>query len=111
MIKLWVDDIRTPPDKSWIWARSYQEAIYELSLGNVTLISLDHDLGVQKESKYINTPHVDTSIKTGYDVICWIEESVYYDRLDLPMMLCHSMNPVGRKRIETVINKLLTNKK
>ena len=62
MYKIWLDDERPAPD-GWILARWPQEAISWLASGDVTHISLDHDLG-------------DDSRGTGYDVILWIEEAV-----------------------------------
>lgn len=50
-MKLWVDDIRTPPSDDWLWARSVNEAItaikcYERSFTSDTIyINLDHDAG------------------------------------------------------------------
>jgi hypothetical protein len=47
MSKVWHDDIRRPPDDSWRWARTNDEAMEILRAGRVTEISLDHDLGLQ----------------------------------------------------------------
>lgn len=50
-MKLWVDDIRTPPSDDWLWARSVNQAItaikcYERSFTSDTIyINLDHDAG------------------------------------------------------------------
>ncbi|MCZ4653834.1 hypothetical protein O4157_20745 [Gordonia amicalis] len=43
-MKLWVDDLRTPPD-GWAWAKTSAEAIGMLTDHAVTEPSLDHDLG------------------------------------------------------------------
>jgi len=100
-IKLFVDDERPCP-KGWIPAFNYDEAIASLRWENVEELSLDHDLG--------NGP-------TGYDIIKVLEEW-YHDggqwREKVPKIVsCHSSNPVGRKRIETVIEilKLLRKEK
>lgn len=53
MIKIWVDDIRTPPSEEWIWVKSVNDAITEIIYdelhvedeGEIYLISLDHDAG------------------------------------------------------------------
>ena len=48
-MKLWVDDIRTPPSDEWLWARSVNQAItaikcYDRSFTSDTIyINLDHD--------------------------------------------------------------------
>lgn len=50
-MKLWIDDIRTPPSDDWLWARSVNQAItaikcYERSFTSDTIyINLDHDAG------------------------------------------------------------------
>src|SRR5439155_2676500 len=46
-MKVWLDDRRSPyPDPdSWTWVRTPAEAIELLKTGEVTEISLDHDLG------------------------------------------------------------------
>lgn len=63
-MKVWLDDIRNPRWEHYtdfIWVRIYDEVIQLLSQGGVEVLSLDHDLGGKK---------------TGYDVICWIEDQV-----------------------------------
>ncbi len=44
-MKLWLDDVRTPPDQSWTWVRSVSAAIGVMETGTVAEASLDHDLG------------------------------------------------------------------
>lgn len=45
-MKLFVDDLREPPDAGWTVARSSVEALAFLDSGEVvTELSLDHDLG------------------------------------------------------------------
>ena len=46
--RIYLDDVRTPIDKDWVVVRSYEEfvnKVNEIGLGNISLISLDHDLG------------------------------------------------------------------
>jgi hypothetical protein len=46
--RIYLDDVRTPVDPSWVVVRSYDEfvsKINEIGLKNIELISLDHDLG------------------------------------------------------------------
>ena len=46
--KIYLDDVRTPIDPSWIVVRNYEEfvqKVQDLGLENIELISLDHDLG------------------------------------------------------------------
>jgi hypothetical protein len=57
-MKVFLDDIRDPPDDSWTVVRSYNQMINVLNadfvFSNITEISLDHDLGENK---------------SGYDVL------------------------------------------
>lgn len=63
-----------------------EQAIALLQDGDVTEISLDHDLG-------------DDAHGTGYDVIAWIEEAVVTRGFKPPRITIHSANPVGRDRM------------
>lgn len=93
-MKLFIDDIRMPPDDSWVVARNYDEAIRILDTGIVSEISFDHDLGNSLE-------------KTGYNIVCWIEMKLFTGEWAfVPKMSVHSMNPVGRRNIQTVIDQI-----
>lgn len=83
-MKLWIDDIRTPPIE-WHWAKNYKEAIDYLKAILIEEISFDHDLGEEK---------------TGYDIAKWIEEQAAYSKLKRMKWKIHSANTVGRARIE-----------
>lgn len=94
-MKLFLDDERPTPDG---WERAYTapEAIALLETGQVTHLSLDHDLGPEEAG-------------TGYDVCKWVEQQVFERAFDFenpfipPEMTVHSANPVGRKRMEMAI--------
>ena len=76
-MKLWIDDIRTPPD-GWEWAKTSKEAIDVIDNNEVSHISFDHDLGGD-----------DTTRKVVMD-IC-------HKGFNFPPLLSvHSANPVGR---------------
>ena len=84
-MKLFVDDIRNPPDDSWqLVARNYVDAISFMKCFDVTVVSLDHDLGTGQ---------------SGYDIAKWIEEQVLLHKIQAPAIICHSQNPVGKKNI------------
>lgn len=93
MIKVFLDDLRPTPDG---WARVYwpDEAIALLKTGQVTHISLDHDLG-------------DDLRGTGYDVLLWIEDAVAVDGFVAPEITVHSANPAARQRMEAAIDAIL----
>lgn len=99
-MKLWLDDVRKPPDSTWTWAKNYDEAIQSLESAEFfgadfvwSELSLDHDLG-------------DTS-PSGYDLLCWLEEWVVRMRLvDIPVIHIHSANPVGAARMRLAIRAI-----
>jgi hypothetical protein len=88
-LRIYLDDERaTPPG----WTRVYwpDEAIALLARGDVSEISLDHDLG-------------DDVRGTGYDVIAWIERAVVMEGFVPPRISVHSANPAARVRMEAGI--------
>lgn len=85
-MKVYLDDERTTPEN---WTRVYWpvEAIELLETGQVTEISLDHDLG-------------DDDRGTGYDVVLWIEEQVALHGFTPPVVKVHSANISARTKME-----------
>lgn len=94
MRTLLIDDYRSLASAQVI-ARNYDEGIKQLELnGPWDALLLDHDLGSYND---------DGQEMTGYSVVCWLEENTEY----LPKHIqCVSSSPVGRQRINMVINKL-----
>ena len=90
-MKIFLDDIRECTNPDLIVCRTADEAIKLIGSGDVNYISFDHDLGDEKAL-------------TGYDVACYIERLVYYNRITCPDWDVHSANPVGRKRIELAMD-------
>ena len=114
---LWLDDVREPWKYGFIgceWAKNYNEAIEILKTENITFASLDHDIGACEEcvnkmlhignmltpetTFYNKCPHE----KTGYDVVCFMERNNIWP---INGVRIHSMNPVGRAKMEAVIYK------
>ncbi len=98
-VKLWHDDVRTPPNDQWVWARTNQEAIEILSEYNVVEISLDHDLGLDHlepiPENFIYKG--DSPDGTGYDLAKWMCAN---DALP-PKITVHSWNaPGGEKMVK-----------
>lgn len=97
-MKLWLDDLRKPPDDTWTWVRTYEECIRQFRSDKtfaelvqaepIEVLSLDHDLG---------TP------QTGYDVVRWIERRVAEFGMVPPKLEVHSQNVVGRANILAAI--------
>ena len=92
-MKVYLDDERSTPDG---WVRVYwpEEAIELLKTGNVSEISLDHDLG-------------DDERGTGYDVVLWIEEAVITEGFKAPIMRVHSANSSARAKMELGIKAIM----
>jgi NAD+-processing family protein with receiver domain len=64
-VKVWLDDARDAPS-GWVRARTPEEVIELLRLGEIVELSLDHDLGLDDG----------VSERTGYAVLRWLEEEV-----------------------------------
>ena len=84
-MKVFLDDERATPEG---WVRVYWpgEAVALLQTGQVSEISLDHDLG-------------DDARGTGYDVVLWVEEAVRLRGFVPPHIQVHSANPAARVRM------------
>lgn len=91
-MKVYLDDLRTPPDG---WRHVYwpDEAVALLKTGQVTAISLDHDLG-------------DDDRGTGYDVVLWIEEAVATRDFVPPIITVHSANSSAREKMQAGIDSI-----
>lgn len=97
-MRVWLDDERPPPDDSWIHVRTPEDAVALLTAGDVTDLSLDHDLGLTGGGRE----------RTGYDVLLWLEREVETRRLSVPERITiHSANVGARRRMELAIQSLL----
>lgn len=115
MVKLWLDDMRRPPDDNWAWCKTVDEAKAILMTMRVEEASLDHDLGAcatclgGKDAEEWLMDHNMQSMPncdhfgTGYTLVCWLEENPQFWPKTKPRV--HSANPVGRRRMEVVIDK------
>ena len=86
MFKLFLDDLRSPPDGTWVVARSVAAAkVYITEYGVPYQVSFDHDLGGQ------DTPAL----------LHWLIEKHLDEELDITgiTVSVHSANPVGRENI------------
>jgi hypothetical protein len=90
-MKVYLDDLRPTPSG---WTRTYtpEQTIALLQTGEVTDLSLDHDLG-------------DECNGDGYDVVLWLEEAVLTRGFAPPRVTVHSANPVGRQRMMAALNR------
>lgn len=85
--KLWVDDLRPPPDGNWYWAQNYSEAMWYLKNFVVNEISLDNDLGE-------NQPE-------GRKIVLWMAENEKWpEKVNI-----HSANVVAKEYMEGMIKR------
>ena len=99
-IYLWLDDVRDPVDHGkigWLWVKTYEEAISAFQNYDVLAASLDHDLGI------MSTIGLDSEEKTGYHVVCWMEEHGVYP---IGGVMVHSQNPVGAQKMRKALSRM-----
>ncbi|WP_028536198.1 cyclic-phosphate processing receiver domain-containing protein [Paludibacterium yongneupense] len=91
-MKVFLDDERVTPAG---WVRTFwpEEVIALLKTGQVTELSLDHDLG-------------DDERGTGYTVLLWLEEQVVVHGMRPPLMRVHSANSSARLKMEAAIEAI-----
>ena len=113
MIKIYLDDIRTPKDNDWVVVRSYDEfvdKINEIGLENIETISLDHDLGITAMREWHTNVYNNYTLdynnieeKTGYDAAKWLVEQ-WMDGKPVCQVYTHSANAIGSANIMGYIN-------
>ena len=91
-MKVFLDDIRKPPP-GWVQVKWPTEVIEILKSGQITELSLDHDLGNDKRG-------------TGYDVLLWIEEQVITQGFNPPKIRIHTANVSARQKMEAAVNRI-----
>ncbi len=130
---LFLDDERNLSDVTWVnlpskiyndWkvVRNFKEFTHCIaSYGMPKFIAFDHDLadyhyGVMAKEADYHTAFVDDDMgglnltfdygpeKTGYDCAKWLVDYCADNRLKLPDYVVHSMNVVGRQRIEAYLD-------
>jgi hypothetical protein len=84
MTRLWVDDLRPPPE-GWVWAKSSEEAVAMLETRDFAAVSLDHDLGGEDTTR---------------PVVLWMCEHALWPTT----VHVHTANPVGREWLVGMVN-------
>lgn len=95
-IKLWIDDIRNPPDETWEWVTTSEAAIATMRFFNEdgmrgierSHVSFDHDLGGDDTTRPV--------------VIWMIENNFKFKNYSV-----HSANPVGVEWLNAMIERYL----
>lgn len=111
--RIYLDDIRTPHDPSWVVVRNYEEfveKITEIGLANIELISLDHDLGHTAMQEWYTNVSTNYTLnydnieeKTGMDCVKWLVEK-WLDGEPVCRVMVHSANAVGSGNMMGYIN-------
>ena len=91
-MKVYLDDERPTPE-GWVGVAWPNEAIELLKTGEVTDLSLDHDLG-------------DDERGTGYHVLLWLEEQVALHGFRPPRCQVHSANSSARLKMQSAIQRI-----
>jgi hypothetical protein len=102
--KLWYDDIRRPPDDTWDWARTNEEAMELLDRKRYQEVSLDHDMGLHlhdpdEEDADLRIAHDRWDYEDGTDLAHWMSEQ----GLIPPRISIHSFNPIGAKKMAEIL--------
>jgi len=96
-MKIFLDDERKPPE-GYVLVRWPNEVIKKKKKENVSVLSLDHDLGDDKRG-------------TGYDVLLKKKKEVYLNNFTPPELIkVHSVNVSARIKMEQAIIKINKNK-
>ena len=95
-MRIWVDDIRTPP-LGWVWCKTSEQALITLKETKarfdsglkhvrIDIMSLDHDLGGDDTTR---------------PIVLWMCENEYWPT----DVVVHSANPVGIEWLEGMIER------
>jgi len=117
--RIYLDDIRTPVDPEWIVARNYDEFVEKvrsIGLGNIEVISLDHDLGDSAMVEYYSNVGPNYTLdynniteKTGLDCCKFLVAESMTTGIPLPQVYIHSANPIGSGNMMGYINNYYKN--
>lgn len=114
MYYLFLDDLRMPgqvkwvdlPAANWTIVRSYDEFVKTVSAKGIPMfVSFDHDLGIDAMMAANRREVYSGPEKTGYHCALWLLQKCADEGLKFPKWTCHSINPVGRRAIEQLLNK------
>lgn len=114
---LFLDDERVPLDVKWIdlplvnWiiARSFSDFVDIINKNGLPkIISFDHDLADEHYREFINSKNGEFNYnkmkeKTGYDCVKFLIDYCIDNNLDLPEYYIHTMNPIGRENMNSLL--------
>jgi hypothetical protein len=109
MYKLFLDDVREPEQVTWVklpggpWeiVRNYNQFVEHINKHGIpSFVAFDHDLA---EEHYGANPRSDFKEKTGYHCAKWLIEKCMDEDTSFPHYVVHSMNPVGKMNITSLV--------
>lgn len=113
MMKIYLDDVRTPVDKDWTIVRNFDEfvsTVMYIGLDNIELISLDHDLGDTAMAEWHRNVYHNYTLdynniteKTGMDCAKWLVDQ-WLEGAPVVDVVVHSANAIGSANIMGYIN-------
>jgi hypothetical protein len=95
--KVFLDDVRDPPEDDWVVARSLTEALALIYLNEVDVISLDNDLGENQPEGFKILDHLEEM---------FVEEPVFFKHHCPKEILVHSANPVRFRYMVNMIERI-----
>ena len=104
MYNLFLDDVRDPNKflqdvRTWETVRNYNQFVEIIQKRGIPkFVSFDHDLSYHDINKTDNFTE-----KTGMDCAKWLVEFCMKTNQQLPEFKVHSMNPVGRVNIQSLL--------
>jgi hypothetical protein len=113
MTKIYLDDVRTPVDSSWLVVRNYHEfveTVSKIGLENIEIISLDHDLDQSAMAEWHNNVYPNYTLnynniteKTGMDCVKWLIDQWNLGK-PVVYVVVHSANAIGSGNMTGYIN-------
>lgn len=120
---LFLDDVRKPVDawlytkdeifvkEEWVVVRSHEAFAEEISNRYAagewpSRVAFDHDLADDHYNHLEGSiPYHQLEEKTGYHSARWLVDFCFENNLKLPAYSCHSMNPVGKENILSLLRQ------
>ena len=108
MYNLFLDDRREPHKflndyiRAWVVVRTYSEFCKTITeQGLPGFVSYDHDLADEHFVQSVD--YTKFKERTGYDCAKWLVEYCERYKVSLPQYQVHSMNPVGKENIISLL--------
>lgn len=101
-MKLWLDDIRLPPDDTWWHVRTAEDAMALIRTGAVEVASLDHDLGGRLAN--VGKDMYNYLQATGFQLVLQMQLENVYPKSSITI---HSSNLQGAFNMQRVLSQFV----